>query len=94
MEEHESIDQIDWYPLKLMLNERKSRMLYFETRKERKEMLGRLLQEQGFETQMDQYEIESVIDEGCCNTVAIAHHKLTGLKVAIKAIEMHKYNKL
>ena len=37
-----------WYPLKLMVNAKKSRMLYFESRRERKDALAAILTEQGF----------------------------------------------
>ena len=56
-----------WYPIKLMITERKSRMLYFASRTERKNMLEAVLAEQGFKDQLDQYAVTRVIEEGCSN---------------------------
>ena len=83
-----------WYPLKLMLNAKKSRMLYFETRRERKEALVAILTEQGFQSQLDQYRVIKAIDSGCSNPVMIAEHKLTGGWVVIKSIEKERYESL
>ena len=48
--------------------------------------MSALLTEQGFKNQLDQYGALRRIKEGCMNKVAIGQHKLTGAKVAIKAI--------
>ena len=48
-EEEESKDTPTWYPIKVMITPKKSRMLFFETRKQRKEVLEAILTEQGFE---------------------------------------------
>ena len=52
-----------WYPLKLMITPNKSRNLFFDSRRERREVLSAILTEQGFESQLDQYDVERVIDE-------------------------------
>lgn len=44
----ESKETPNWYPLKLMLTLKKSRMLFFESRRQRKEVLEAILTEQGF----------------------------------------------
>ena len=50
-----------WYPIKLMLSLKKSRMLYFESRRQRKEVLEAILTEQGFHDQLDQYTVTRTI---------------------------------
>lgn len=77
-----------------MLTPKKSRMLFFETRKQRKEVLESILTAQGFGNQLEQYAISHKIGEGCSNPVVIGQHKLTGTKVAIKAIDVQKYARL
>eukprot|EP00806_Schmidingerella_arcuata_P000006 Macronucleus_1002.p1 GENE.Macronucleus_1002~~Macronucleus_1002.p1 ORF type:complete len:302 (+),score=87.86 Macronucleus_1002:1-906(+) len=69
-------------------------MLFFESRRERKDVLDAILVEQGFANQLDQYAITRKASEGCSNPVIIASHKLTGAKVAIKSIEKNKYARL
>ena len=69
--------ELYWYPLKMMLSLKKSRMLFFETRRQRKEVLEAILTEQGFTNQLDQYSIAHKIGEGCSNPVVIGQHKLT-----------------
>ena len=48
-EEEESKETPTWYPIKVMVTPKKSRMLFFETRKQRKEVLEAILTEQGFQ---------------------------------------------
>jgi len=51
--DEESKETPSWYPLKLMLTLKKSRMLFFESRRQRKEMLEAILSEQGFTNQLE-----------------------------------------
>ena len=53
-----------------------------------------ILRAQGFENQLDQYSVKHIIGEGSCNPVWLAQHRISGLSVAIKAIETVKYKRL
>ncbi len=46
-----------WYPLKRMLKQSKSRIIYFESGMGRKKALEAILREQGFSDQLEQYRI-------------------------------------
>ena len=48
---------------------------------------------QGFENQLGQYDVQETIGEGSCNPVWFAVHRISGRKVAIKAINSIKYHK-
>ena len=69
----------------------KSRRFFFPTECERQKALTSILEQQGFETQMDQYEILGQIGKGSANPVWMSKHRLTGLIVAIKCINAKKY---
>ena len=87
-------DQSYWYPLKLVFAEKKSRMVFLESRKQRAEVLSAILTAQGYPSQLEQYEVEYEIEEGSSNPVAIGFHKGTGTRVAIKATDSKKYQRL
>ena len=46
-----------WYPLKMVLPQSKSRSVFFESRSQRRKALSTILEAQGFENQLEQYEI-------------------------------------
>jgi hypothetical protein len=83
-----------WYPLKLVLPNNKSRTVFSESRSERKQLLSAVLAAQGFRNQLEQYDVEETIGEGSCNPVWVGRHKTNGLRVAIKAMESEKYQRL
>lgn len=83
-----------WYPLKFVVGQSKSRNIHFESLAARKTALTSILRAQGFRSQFDQYAIEKVIGEGSCNPVWFAKHRITGAKVAIKAVETSKYARI
>ena len=83
-----------WYPIKLVLPQNKSRTIYSESRADRKELLNAILSAQGFQNQLEQYEVEQVIGEGSCNPVYLGFNKISGVKVAIKVMETSKYQRL
>ena len=49
---------------------------------------------QGFTSLLDQYAIQSEVEEGSRNKVEIGYHRVTGMQVAIKTIPKHKYKRL
>ena len=49
---------------------------------------------QGFASLLDQYAIQSEVEEGSRNKVEIGFHRVTGMQVAIKTIPKHKYKRL
>ena len=53
--------------------------------------MSTIIQAQGFENQLDQYEVHHAIGEGSCNPVWFGCHRITGIKVAIKVMESAKY---
>ena len=77
-----------------MINQSKSRQVFMETKDAAKRLIVEVLTAQGFQSQLDQYSVESEIGEGSCNPVYLAHHKLTGEKVAIKSMDMAIYQRL
>lgn len=83
-----------YYPVKIILPEGKSRLVYFPTRQDRKKALMAVLAAQGFQNQLDQYELLDTIGQGSANPVFVATHLMTGLKVVIKAIDTAKYKRL
>ena len=89
-----SNEELYWYPLKVILPENKSRTLYMESGAQRQEILTQILSAQGFTNQLDQYTVENIIGEGSCNPVWLGQHRITGVKVAIKAIDTSKYQRL
>ena len=86
--------RLEWYPLKLVMVSKKSRTIYFESPQQCQEVLQAILIAQGFQSQLDQYEIEHEIQEQGSNPVAIGSHRITGTKVVLKAIDQAKYNRL
>ena len=86
--------QLFWYPVKLVLPQNKSRTVFTESRKARKQMITAIQAAQGFSSPLDQYEIEEQIGEGSCNPVWRGVHKVSGIRVAIKAMESTKYQRL
>ena len=86
--------QLFWYPVKLVLPQNKSRTVFTESRKARKQMITAIQAAQGFSSPLDQYEIEEQIGEGSCNPVWRGVHKVSGVRVAIKAMESAKYQRL
>lgn len=60
----------------------------------RSALVSKTLSAQGLKTQLDQYTFETEVDQGQCNTVVIGQSKVTGVKVAIKAIPTEKYQRL
>ena len=93
-EETKESQKFKWYPMKLQMSRTKSRVLYFPTRESRQTAIDIVLRQQGFDSQLDQYHLISEIEEGCSNPVHIARHKLSDMKVAIKAIPAKKYLRL
>ena len=65
-----------------------------ETGAKRQGILTCILNAQGFSNQLDQYSIDGIIGEGSCNPVWLSQHRITGVKVAIKAIDTSKYQRL
>ena len=49
---------------------------------------------QGFQNQLDQYEITGSLSEDSANPVYLAKHRITQQKVAIKVIPQEKYSRL
>ena len=83
-----------WYPIKLQMSRTKSRMLFFESRRLRETALSMILLQQGYTSQIDQYDINCEVEEGCSNPVYIARHRTTDAKVAIKTVPTKKYLRL
>ena len=77
-----------------MLPQNKSRTVFTESRKVRKQIITAIHAAQGFSSPLDQYEIEDKIGEGSCNPVWRGVHKNSGMRVAIKAMETSKYKRL
>ena len=86
--------QLFWYPVKLVLPQNKSRTVFTETRRDRKNLIGAILAAQGFTSPLDQYQVEEQIGEGSCNPVWKGVHKVSGIRVAIKAMDTKKYQRL
>lgn len=78
------------YPARLILPESKSRLVFFENRSQRKQAILAVLAAQGYKNQLEQYNLLDTIGEGSCNPVFVAEHKSTGLKVAIKVMDLDK----
>jgi hypothetical protein len=49
---------------------------------------------QGFKHQLDQYKFGNAISDCAANPVWVAEHRISGLKVAIKAVLTKKYKRL
>lgn len=60
----------------------------------RRELIAAILSAQGFSSPLDQYRVEETIGEGSCNPVWVGVHKTSGTRVAIKAMETKKYQRL
>ena len=52
-----------------------------------------IMRAQGFSNQLDQYELKEQIGKGSCYPVWLAKHRISGRKVAIKAIETARYHR-
>lgn len=83
-----------WYPIKLVLPQNKSRTVFTETRRSRKQLIAAIHATQGFSNALEQYTIEETIGEGSCNPVWKGFHKITGTRVAIKSMDTCKYQRL
>ena len=83
-----------WYPVKLVLPQNKSRTIFTESRSSRRNLIAAIHACQGFTNALEQYAIEEQIGEGSCNPVWKGVHKVTGTRVAIKAMETNKYQRL
>ena len=53
-------------------------------------LISAILAAQGFTSPLDQYQIEEQIGEGSCNPVWKGVHKVSGIRVAIKAMDTKK----
>lgn len=62
-----------------------------EDRHSRKQVLKTILRSQGFDNQLEQYELAGSFGDNSSNPVWLAQHKVTGLQVAIKKIDHSKY---
>ena len=83
-----------WYPLKLIIPPNRSRQIMIEDRHTRKQVLKTILRHQGFDTQLQQYDLVGSFGDNSSNPVWLGTHKVTGLQVAIKKIDHSKYRQL
>ena len=65
-----------------------------ESRRVRRDLITAIQAAQGFSSPLDQYRIEESIGEGSCNPVWVGVHKTSGVRVAIKAMDTKKYQRL
>ena len=70
------------YPIRIKLPNRQKLTLYFTQQTDRKNCMGRIMQAQGYDHQMDQYQFMYYMG----NTTIKAMHKVTGKVVVIKVI--------
>ena len=77
-------EQSSLWPIKIIFQPTKSRILYFTSQNDRNKWLAKLTEATGQANIHDFYNIERVIGKGQFGEVKIARHKRTGNKVAIK----------
>ena len=76
------------YPLKLKYAGSKKLSIHFQSAETLQKVLMMILNEQGFDSQIDQYELvtNNYLNESDDQLIIRAHHIRTGVKVAFKVI--------
>ena len=77
-----------WFPVKLVLASKKFRILFTESKELRGQLISSVLKAQGFSSPIDQYTFSNTLYIGVETIIWKAQHKLTGVPVAIKSIEV------
>ena len=75
-------------PLRLKLSKRQKLTLYFKHEPVRKQTMDLIMSAQGYENQLDQYNIIEYLG----STTMKAVHKVTGATVVVKVISDYKNN--
>jgi hypothetical protein len=82
-----SVEEAQYYPLKIEISRQKARKLYLETQEKQEEWNDALKRASGYSNLFDYYNIDKELDEGQFGDVKLGSHKKTNEKVAIKVIK-------
>ena len=81
-----------FYPVQADVPPDRTRLLYFDSEESQNEGLHFLLAEQGYDSQLDQYDLISKLGDGAFSQVMMAQHRASQEKFAMKVIPINVYN--
>lgn len=85
--ETETADSIDYFPVKMVISQKKARVFYFKDKKQQSQWFKAMSKSAGCANVLDHYDFISELASGNQGVVYKAKNKKSGLKVAIKAIK-------